>query len=81
MYNFEALEALYNSISSVENSVAEFSECAIYELDGGISEWIKTKKIILENISRQKQLLRSIRDENFDISDEQQLRMQAWNLD
>ena len=81
MDRFKILEQIYKSISSVERAVADFSECAIYELDDGIVDWFDTRNIIRDNIQKQKVLLRHIRDESSEITDEQRTVMRSWNLD
>lgn len=81
MYNFRNLEELYESISSVEKILEEFDECACYELDGGISVWCETHRVISDNIAKQKRLLKDIRDNGFGITPAQRMKMQSWDLD
>lgn len=81
MYKFEFLEQVYKSISSAEEAIANFKECAIYELDGGVLHWFNAKRIILDNLQKQKALLRHVRDESSEITEEQRAVMRSWNLD
>ena len=81
MDRFEFLEQIYESISSVEKAVADFREYAIYELDGGISVWIKVKEAVLDNVAKQKAWLRQIRDDSTELTEEQRTIMKTWNLE
>ena len=81
MFTFEELEQLYNSIISIENGLARFSEYAIYELEGGISVWIDTKKSIVQNLALQKKLLAEARTKQNEFTEEQQAIMKQWKLD
>lgn len=81
MYRFEELEQLYNSIISIEKELARFSEYAIYELEGGISVWIDTKKSIVQNLALQKKMLAEARAKQNEFTEEQQAAMKQWKLD
>lgn len=81
MCNFELLEQIYDSISSVEMALAEFVDYAIYELDGGIVVWCSTEKLIKDNLERQKAFLRHMRDESSELTEEQRGIMHGWHLD
>ena len=80
MDKFEMLQQLYQSMVAAEKELKNFSSYAVYELDGGISEWVKAKDAFLKNIIQQKNLLIAIIGETSDFTKEQRQEIETWNL-